>query len=293
MKIPWAILGWILSAGLFAQSGQSLLWKIQSPEHPDPSFLFGTIHIRDSIVFPTDSVFWNAFASSSYFAMEMDPDEVVPGKWEKKIQLKQGKRISDLYSAENYALIQQKFTEVTGNSIVWVQRWQPVFILALLSQQFQEESAYPPLDIFLLEKARKAKKTCIGLESPQEQFAIASSIPLSDQTEMLLSWASQPSNRQEYLGIRQAYLDQNLQEILQSSEESLTDPLQKYHWLEKRNRKMAKKIHRIITSGPTFIAVGAAHLPGEKGIIRLLQQMGYSLEPVRRTSTSSLLKNQN
>lgn len=49
-----------------------------------------------------------------------------------------------------------------------------------------------------------------------------------------------------------------------------------------RNQEQADGISRILTqgSGTNFVAVGAAHLPGEEGIVRLLQQKGFTAEPV-------------
>jgi uncharacterized protein YbaP (TraB family) len=35
-----------------------------------------------------------------------------------------------------------------------------------------------------------------------------------------------------------------------------------------------------IRAGGAFIAVGALHLPGEQGLLRLLHQQGYALEAV-------------
>jgi uncharacterized protein YbaP (TraB family) len=41
------------------------------------------------------------------------------------------------------------------------------------------------------------------------------------------------------------------------------------------------KIEGLIKSKPTFIGVGAAHLGGEKGLIRLLRSRGYDVRPIK------------
>jgi uncharacterized protein YbaP (TraB family) len=43
---------------------------------------------------------------------------------------------------------------------------------------------------------------------------------------------------------------------------------------------MAKNFVKIAKKQSVFCAVGAAHLPGETGVIELLRKKGYTVEPV-------------
>jgi len=43
---------------------------------------------------------------------------------------------------------------------------------------------------------------------------------------------------------------------------------------------MAERMEPWLKQGGAFIAVGALHLPGEQGLIRLLRQRGYSVRVV-------------
>lgn len=40
------------------------------------------------------------------------------------------------------------------------------------------------------------------------------------------------------------------------------------------------KLPAIMNAAPTFVAVGAGHLPGEYGLLNLLKKKGYTVEPV-------------
>ncbi|MEL7229841.1 MAG: TraB/GumN family protein, partial [Pseudomonadota bacterium] len=51
--------------------------------------------------------------------------------------------------------------------------------------------------------------------------------------------------------------------------------------LDKRNVTMADGSAKLIDVGNAFIAVGALHLPGEKGLLNLLAQRGYSIERIQ------------
>ena len=50
--------------------------------------------------------------------------------------------------------------------------------------------------------------------------------------------------------------------------------------LTDRNKDWMKHIPTYIKNKSTFIAVGAAHLPGEEGLIQLLRDAGYTVEPM-------------
>jgi uncharacterized protein YbaP (TraB family) len=52
-------------------------------------------------------------------------------------------------------------------------------------------------------------------------------------------------------------------------------------FLDVRNKNWIPVIESQIKVNSTFIAVGAAHLPGENGVINLLKMKGYTVEPVK------------
>lgn len=58
-------------------------------------------------------------------------------------------------------------------------------------------------------------------------------------------------------------------------------PQEKATLIDDRNKKWAKQLPAIMKEAPTFIAVGALHLPGENGILNLLKQQGYTVDPVK------------
>ena len=50
--------------------------------------------------------------------------------------------------------------------------------------------------------------------------------------------------------------------------------------ITRRNHRMAERMQSRLRSGGRFIAVGALHLPGRDGLLRLLSQQGYTLTRV-------------
>jgi uncharacterized protein YbaP (TraB family) len=60
--------------------------------------------------------------------------------------------------------------------------------------------------------------------------------------------------------------------------------------LYNRNRQWAEKLERIMVGQSLVIAVGAGHLPGEKGVISLLRKKGYKVEPVKNDMAKKMTK---
>ena len=47
-----------------------------------------------------------------------------------------------------------------------------------------------------------------------------------------------------------------------------------------RNEIQANSIDSILKRSSLFVGVGAAHLPGNRGVIELLRRKGYKLRPI-------------
>jgi uncharacterized protein YbaP (TraB family) len=50
--------------------------------------------------------------------------------------------------------------------------------------------------------------------------------------------------------------------------------------LFQRNRRMVKRMAARLAEGNAFIAIGALHLPGDQGVLALLEQQGYEVSVV-------------
>ncbi len=53
-----------------------------------------------------------------------------------------------------------------------------------------------------------------------------------------------------------------------------------YEGVELRNRRMIDTLLPILETDRVFVAVGALHLPGNTGLIQLLRDRGYELQPL-------------
>ncbi len=78
------------------------------------------------------------------------------------------------------------------------------------------------------------------------------------------------------------YLSQDLDSLYQlitDGEDVISN--HQVSFLDDRNKDWIPKIIDMIVSKSTFIAVGAGHLGGPNGVIRLLEKEGFTLTPIK------------
>jgi len=82
-------------------------------------------------------------------------------------------------------------------------------------------------------------------------------------------------------GMVQTYKEENLPAIYSGmTEDKYMDANARYWMLHVRNVNWANKMPDMMKKGSNFFAVGAAHLAGDDGLIKLLQAKGYKVEPI-------------
>jgi uncharacterized protein YbaP (TraB family) len=82
-------------------------------------------------------------------------------------------------------------------------------------------------------------------------------------------------------GIIAAYHQDDLSELYEAAMLSGMEAGDMEVLLDERNQAWVPKLAPELNKGGLFIAVGALHLPGEQGLIALLQAEGYKLKPLK------------
>jgi uncharacterized protein YbaP (TraB family) len=115
-------------------------------------------------------------------------------------------------------------------------------------------------------------------------MAVFDQIPYKDQALELHQLAQKGIATQdtETKKMLDLYAQEDLDGLMQLFSNSESQFYSKFEddLLVKRNKNWQERIPKIIQSKPTFIGVGAAHLGGKNGMIQLLKDLGYTLEPI-------------
>ncbi|MEP6582993.1 MAG: TraB/GumN family protein [Ginsengibacter sp.] len=293
--MKWLIAGLLFSCCIVACKAQrqnsytiqknnnTLLWEVSGNGLDQPSFLFGTFHLlcKEDIHFGTQLL--QALKSSNEIYMELDMDDpstLLSGML--FMNMKNGKKLEDLYSPDEYSRLQKYFSDTLHTSMMLFQKAKPYFLVALLYPGMMNCSSPAGVEEELLKIAKENKKEIQGLESMQFQASVFDSIPYEWQAkELLKNIDSFAMYKKEFNDMVALYRNQDLdsmQSMLVKSEfgsDKYEDLL-----LKNRNTNWVTQLKKIMKKEGVFVAVGAGHLTGSDGLITLLRKEGYKVEPL-------------
>lgn len=282
-------LGFILTLylNLSAQTtgNNSLCWKITGPGLSQPSYVFGTIHLISKTDFFLSKASESAFKTCKTLALEVDlnMDKETKKEVGKSAILPSGKVIDDFCTTEELAVIKSFMSDsvkISGLKIKLYSRLKPIYLQSiLLKEQIKGAKSYEET---FAKKAKKNKMNQVGLEAIDLQMKILDTIPVQTQIkDMVTSIKKGKASIRNFNEMIQVYKAQNIEKLYQLTigEDSGIANFEDV-FLNNRNESWIPVIEDLIKKQPTFIAVGAAHLGGQKGILNLLKAKGYTIEPV-------------
>lgn len=273
-----------------AAQERALLWSVTGKGLGQSSYVYGTIHmIGKSDFFMTEAT-KKAFAASPRVAFEIDMDEM--GDFSKLMPLlmqsfmKKDTTLQDLLSAEDYQAVKKHF-EGMGLPMFMLNRIKPMFLSALdpsmMGAPGGNTDAVVSYEMEFMEMAKASKKEVDGLETAAYQMSIFDSIPYRDQANMLATSIRSKGTESDssFIQLVELYKSQDIQAMQQAVTTDSEMAGFEQILLVNRNRNWIPVMERMMSEKPTFFAVGAGHLGGENGVIRLLQKAGYTLTPIK------------
>jgi len=261
--------------------GKGLLWKITGT---DDKFihLFGTMHSQDRLVTDLPPRARLQLVKSDKFVMEVLLDEAANQAFSEAIYFPDDRRLDQLLQPDIYSKLAEKITGY-GISQEMLPHLQPWAAFTLVGRPRPVNA--PTQDMKLMQVARSANVEITALETMQELLSTLQGIPLADQVEILndtvCNHAAILKQARELIDL---YLARDLAGIIKLNDEPHHDEAVFNRYIERmlyaRNKRMLEKLERHLEQGNTFVAVGASHLPGERGLLNLLAENGYSVERV-------------
>lgn len=289
----------LFSLVLFSKSvkGQShessLLWQITGDNVKDTSYLFGTIHLIPKKHFFVPYGLEVAFKKSSvvYFEIDMANMNDMGAQMAllPKMMMLNDTTLTDLYTEEELEEVGSAF-EAKGLPFFFFQKFKPMFIQLLfqvdLTGMNTPSTNMESYEFWLMGMAEEQNKPTAGVETIDFQVSIFDSIPYRVQAKMLLETIKTSSDMNEEESdmdaLYEIYKSQDLnklQDMLTESEDPITKEFGEL-FLFKRNENWIPVMQSVLKDETAFFAFGAAHLPGERGVIQLLREQGYTVTPV-------------
>ena len=286
-----------------AASNAQLLYKISHKSLDKPSYIVGTYHLAPASFVDSISGARAALAAVDVVCGEVVMSEMQSLENVKKVQeammLPDGKSLADILDADEMQCLNAYMDELLGvnldNPIMKSQmgKMTPMALSTQLQmvQYMKLTPNFNPMDLidaYLQKAAVMAGKKVAGLETVDFQIAtLYKGATIERQKQQLLCMvynAEYHSHQMKELAT--AFFTQNMPALLEITEEKMgnqcdSTPEEEAALIYGRNSAWVEKIPAMVAEAPTLFVVGAAHLPGEKGVLELLKAKGYTVEAVK------------
>lgn len=274
--------GTVQRDALWVRPSHALLWKVERTGLK-PSYIYATLHAEDPRATDVSPIVLQAFQEADTYIMESVPD---PDTAQSLIQsmflpAQQNLRavIGDELFQESAALLQR-----AGLSVHVTERLRPWAVIVALNTPKPQNGGF--LDVLLYAAALNQGKTVHGLETVREQLGPFQNMTMEDQIEILrAAIQSYPELVRRSEDVVQQYWARNLPAIEKLTRAFPTSEprfvqLFKDTLIDGRNYRLVQRLMPRIEEQSAFIAIGAEHLVGDAGVLRLLEQRGYRVSPV-------------
>jgi uncharacterized protein YbaP (TraB family) len=268
----------------------SLLWEISGNGLKNPSYLFGTMHVSSKIAFHLSDSFYVGIRNAQVVALETNPES-----WQEDMNKYETDDMNNRYpdygpaaSAEipdDYLTIRTLRFDRYEKSLETALFSRPAVINNLLYRSYSdyssdfEEDTY--LDMYIYQTGKKLGKRIAGVENYGESMRL--------MAEAYSDAAKEKNRKEKSYDYDEEYAPAKLQEAYRTGNLDLLDSINRLNsfsdafdekFLYRRNEIQASSIDSILKKSKLFVGVGAAHLPGTRGLVELLRKKGYKLRPI-------------
>ena len=287
----------------FAFNAQAqLLYRISGKGLESPSYIVGTYHLAPASFADSIPGMRQAIEQTDQVCGELDlMDAFKPENTARLLQsqmLPEGVTLSSLLTADQLSRLNALLLEVLGTNLedeayaAQVEKMKPVALsttLSLASYMKKTQSFNPMelLDNYFQMLALQSGKSVIGFETVDFQMGVLYGSELPEQVDDLMCMVDHFDEATELVDrITSAYFSQNFQQLESVLEEEMegtcaATPEEEAALLDNRNHNWINMMPDMMAEKPTLFVVGAGHLCGEQGVLKLLEGLGYTVEGMK------------
>lgn len=280
----------------FASQAQ-LLWKVSGNGLSRPSYIMGTYHFAPASMMEKIPGMQQALEGCDVVVGEIEKESLLNSESQmlmaQAMMAPADSTLDKLFSPEDYAIVEQVFNKYFGAMGVKLNQMNMLkpSAISLQMQAMQAVKYFPNfnesevIDMAVQTTANEMGRPSIGLETIEEQTDLLFNGPLTEQAEGLLDACKKDDLfTVQSSAIVEAYMAQDLNRIeaiftdpeLGGDDDDALDAL-----VYNRNRNWAEKLHKMMPERAALVCVGVGHLPGDQGLLQLLRNRGYTVEPMQ------------
>lgn len=278
-----------LTRGAAAQDsvpyGDGIFWRIDRPGTP-PSFILGTIHFGAPCEINLGSESARRIGLSRVIYLELRLDQTTAQSLQQSMYLPQGQSLPALIGYDTFKLI-TPYAHARGITTDVLARLKPWVAWQLMAPYDAAGGGRPTesVDRLVFDRARVVGREVKPLEAIQEQLQVLESQPPTNYASSMTAVIRHQQTRtgdsaaQQLLALYRAEKIAPLLALMESRARESDDRVaqQELRSLSARNSTMVARAMGELRRGAAFIAVGALHLPGEFGMLRRLENLGFKI----------------
>ncbi len=268
----------------YIDNQNSLLWEIKKDGQPT-SYMFGTMHLINKKYYDFSNNLNHIINSSEAIIMELGS---MPNPVQAMLLMTmKDKKLQDIFTDKDWQTLihfyKKEFDMSKTKFISMYNNFKPFFLFQSIVQDYFEQDA-ESYDLNIMSMARENNIELIGLETFKEQVSFFDMIPHNEMATMIIeSLENYEGDKSDFEKLQSLYSEQKVDELIPLMKEQSPEFL-KYEdiFLTNRNKNWIPKLDGALQKKSCFIAVGAAHLFEENGLISLLKDQGYSVVPIKK-----------
>lgn len=279
-----------------------ILYRISGKGLGSPSYIVGTYHLAPASFADSIPGLNKAIENTNQVCGELDMmDAFKPENATRLLKsqmLPEGVTLSSLFTAEQLKRLNAVLLEVMGTNLedeafaAQMEKMSPVALSTslTLAAYTKESGSFNPMDLidnYFQMLALQNGKAVKGFETVDFQMEVLYGAPVEKQANDLMCLVDHFDKANEMVNlITTAYFSQDLKQIEEALEQESsidcgTTSEDEDVLINNRNRNWVEMMPEMMAEQPTLFVVGAAHLCGEKGVLKLLEKAGYTVEGVK------------
>jgi uncharacterized protein len=263
------------------EHSDAVFWEI-SRDNRKPSYIFGTIHVSDPKITRLHVSIREKLENVSIYVMEVLPVPEEVTRFSQMMFYDDGTTLRDFLDEELFkrtTSILSKYN-LTADSLPFIKPWA-----AFLIMNYPAEEGLP-MDLQLLNIAQQQGAVLRGLETLTEQGDLFSNLDIDAQVQLLVDTVcNYEIVNEDFEIMKSLYIKRDLNALYNYTNKYTFSREKIYQDLVKRilvdrNKLMVKRMQAFLSEGNAFIAIGALHLPGNEGVLSLLENQGYKITAI-------------
>lgn len=267
-----------------------LLWKISGRGIEKPSYILGTHHAVPFTYCDSIPGLMKAFEEVDFVIGEFDMvkmGEMTPVQMQnmqKMMMMPADTTLLSLFSKEEKELLDAYLKETIGAQLEMFSAMKPMTIMVtvqnkILMDIIPDIASMTGMDKYMQTLAVSQGKKVGGLETMDYQMNLLYGNSLEEQADALLEMAQNSNSKELLMDLTAAYKSQDLDALWSVFKDQMT----RYEYdalVSERNKNWKKQIVELLPVQSSLFVIGSGHLPGEKGMIKLLEKAGYKVKPI-------------